>query len=249
MSRARSTTDGDLSLHLIPFLREDDFKNGVTPVGGQTLDRKVTGDIAVQLNGSKPEFGDPVTDASGVAHAQWRALDEQTPKAFRALGGAAPGNIFLNFKGLISEKWRRVLQAAQYGQDTSADPKDSGKAGFSTQRLTVQYFKPPDLTLKSHSVLVGSGPETSHRLELDASVPLVPLWSGEPGAEGSRFLGYAGEDTLRYQGHAFGSKCGTKISGVSDGRLSVKVVADSLAGSGLTPAGGQMSHGMCIRTS
>lgn len=228
------TTVGELLERLGCQLPRDDPENGVTPVGGKTLDWEVTGDIAGQLNGSKPEFADPVTDASGVAHAQWRALDEQTPKAFRALSSAATGNIFLNFKGLIPEKWWRVLQATQYGQDTAADTKDTGKAGSSTQRLTVQYFRPPDLTLKFHSVLVGTGPDVKYKLELDASVPLKSLWSGEPAAEGSRFLGYAADGPLRYEGHTFSSTCGAKIRSVSNGVLSVKVVADSPGGTGLT---------------
>lgn len=230
------TTVGELLERLGCQLPKDDPKNGVTPVSGKTLDWEVTGDIAEQLNGSNPEFADPVTDASGVAHAQWRALDEQTPKAFRALNSSATGNIFLNFKGLIPEKWWRVLQATQYGQDTAADTKDTGKAGSSTQRLTVQYFRPPDLTLKFHSVLIGDGPDVKYKLELDASVPLTPLWSGEPAAEGSRFLGYAADGPLRYEGHTFSSTCGAKIRSVSNGVLSVKVVADSPGGTGLTLA-------------
>ncbi|WP_407568910.1 hypothetical protein [Deinococcus altitudinis] len=239
------TTVGELLERLGCELPKDDPQNGVTPVGGKTLDWEVTGEIAGQLNGSKPEFADPVTDASGVAHAQWRALDEQTPKAFRALSSAATGNIFLNFKGLIPEKWWRVLQATQYGQDTAADTKNTGKAGSSTQRLTVQYFKPPDLTLKFHSVVVGTGPNVNYKLELDASVHLKELWSGEPNAEGSRFLGYAGEDTLRYEGHNFSSSCGAKISGVKNGVLSVKVVADTPGGTGLTLA---LNPGLASRT-
>ncbi|MGY2892570.1 hypothetical protein [Deinococcus sp. UYEF24] len=228
------TTVGELLERLGCQLPKDDPQNGVTPVGGKTLDWEVTGDIAAQLNGSKPEFADPVTDTSGVAHAQWRALDEQTPKAFRALSSAATGNIFLNFKGLIPEKWWRVLQAAQYGQSTAADTKDTGKAGSSTQRLTVQYYRPPDLTLKFHSVVVGAGAQTNYKLELDASVHLEEIWSGDKKIEGSRFQGYRGEDTLRYEGHNFSSKCGAKISSVRNGKLSVKVVADSFSGTGLT---------------
>ena len=240
------TTVGELLERLGCQLPKDDPKTGETPVKGKEVEWEVIGTLRNHLTGDQPEFADKVTDSDGVARAQFRAIDEQTPKAFRTLASAVSDTIFLRYRNLTQHKWWLVQGAAQYGQDTAADTKDTGKAGSSAQRLTVQYYEPPDLTLKFHSVVVGASPETNFKLELDASVHLDELWSGTAYAEGSRFQGYAAKGTLRYEGHNFSSKCGAKISSVSNGVLSVKVVADSPGGTGLTLA---LNPGIADRTS
>jgi hypothetical protein len=230
------TTVGELLERLGCELPKDDPKTGETPVKGKEIVWEVIGTLADHLNGGQPEFADKVTDSDGVARAQFRAIDEQTPKAFRTLASAVSDTIFLRYKNLTPHKWWLVQGAAQIGQDTAADTKDTGKAGSSAQRLTVQYYEPPDLTLKFHSVLVGTGPTINYKLELDASVKLEPIWSGGEKVEGSRLMGYRGEDTLRYEGHNLSSKCGLKIQSVTNGALAVKVVADTPSGTGLTLA-------------
>ncbi|ULH16955.1 hypothetical protein MF271_17385 (plasmid) [Deinococcus sp. KNUC1210] len=203
-------------------------------VAGKPVEWELTGDLADHLNGEQPEFADPATNAGGVAHAQFRAVDEKTPKSLRAAQKSATGNLFIRFKNLLPQKWWLVQAAAQFGQDTSSDTKDTGKVGSSTQRLTVRYYEPPKLTLKFQSDMHGSGPDTTFNFMLDASIPLKAEWNGDPSDPRSKFIGYSGTGSLHYESRSFSGKCNLHITGVQDGTLEVKIVAESFESPQLT---------------
>jgi len=203
-------------------------------VEGKPVEWEVTGDLADHLNGGQPEFADPATNAGGVAHAQFRAVDEKTPKSLRAVQKSATGNLFFRFRNLMPQKWWLVQAAAQFGQDTGSDTKDTGKAGSSTQRLTVRYYEPPKLTLKFQSSMHGSGPDATFAFVLESSIALKPDWNGDPGDPRSKFIGYSGTGTLHYSSRSFSGKCNLHITDVQDGKLEVKVVAESFESPQLT---------------
>lgn len=204
------------------------------PVEGKGVEWEVTGDVQDHINGGKPDFADPATNAGGVAKAQFRAIDEKTPKPFRTTQQSATGNVFVRFKNLLPEKWWLVQAAAQFGQGTGDDTSDTGKAGSSSQRLLVKYYQPPDLTLTMHSTMTGHSEDVEFTLQLDSDITLKPKWSGDPNDPRSKFLGYEGTGTLRYGQHTMSGKCGAKIMSVKDGQLEVRVVAQDFNKPNLT---------------
>ena len=220
------TTVGELLERLGCELPNDDPKTGENPVKGKNVEWELTGDLPDQINGGKPDFADPTTDGDGLAFANFRAIDEKTPKAFRSVLNEKTGNVFVRFSNLIPKKWSTVQRAAQFGQGTSEDTSDQGSAGSSTQRLHVKFYDLPNLTLKYHSTMTGTSSDTNFGFQLEASVPLKANWNGDPNDPRSRFISYEGIGNLHYLARNFTSKCGTKIQGVTDGKLEVKVVSE-----------------------